>query len=318
MGCWNETCGITQVPIMHNDPVVLILLANVAQHRSADRMDGHSGHCYSNDVWSPFALPIYGIYNDYGSIEDVTEGWNTEWIINSLKKYMIEKPLGSNKYHDVAISKNDLSIENLLDWIHESRVEVKGIRENNPLGFMMVHAWAWEHLSNGKPTWNDDDPLEKVIQDGREYYLAMQKLAATSEQDNSLAQWRRSNGNVIDDHHNAFYALGESGCRLDSYSMVRYGIRPYHKLFDAYAMAGHSVDDGLVMDLITEMSKYLCFHTNMEALRKTYMPQAGKGHQNQDYDRFIRLNEVANKWMRKRQDEWNAEYGDSEENEEVA
>ena len=28
MGCWNETCGVTQMPIMSGDPVALILLGS--------------------------------------------------------------------------------------------------------------------------------------------------------------------------------------------------------------------------------------------------------------------------------------------------
>jgi hypothetical protein len=63
MGCWNETCGLTNLPILENESAVLVLLAIQSNITSA---------CYTSDFAEPVALPIFGKYNSYGEVEQVT------------------------------------------------------------------------------------------------------------------------------------------------------------------------------------------------------------------------------------------------------
>lgn len=57
MGCWNETCGLTRLPIHYKDQVALFLIEADLQNLS------------SEGTHHPCALPIYGTYNDYGNID---------------------------------------------------------------------------------------------------------------------------------------------------------------------------------------------------------------------------------------------------------
>lgn len=58
MGCWKETCMVTQYPITAGDPVVGFIL------KESDYVSG---------VYRPVSLPIFGNYDDYGNIEDIEE-----------------------------------------------------------------------------------------------------------------------------------------------------------------------------------------------------------------------------------------------------
>lgn len=62
MGCWNKTCGLTQLPIHDGERVVTFLLVKVES--------GYDSYCYNNWAWNLIPLPIYGKYNDYGWMEE--------------------------------------------------------------------------------------------------------------------------------------------------------------------------------------------------------------------------------------------------------
>jgi len=68
MGCFNGTCALTQLPIVCGDNVVVYVLK--ANPYTADDLGGMI--CYSDDLYKPFGLPLYGKYNDYGSVEKIS------------------------------------------------------------------------------------------------------------------------------------------------------------------------------------------------------------------------------------------------------
>lgn len=83
MGCYNETDGITQLPINYGDKVRVFILA-YQNHE----IEG-SGTSYSNEIWCPLSVGIQGTYNDYGGIENIVENFDTEIIINRLKEGLV-------------------------------------------------------------------------------------------------------------------------------------------------------------------------------------------------------------------------------------
>lgn len=56
MGCWNETCGITNLPVFNNDKAVLVPLIRDKFATTDD------------EQWIPAGLPVFGRYDDYGGI----------------------------------------------------------------------------------------------------------------------------------------------------------------------------------------------------------------------------------------------------------
>lgn len=63
MGCWNETCLLTRLPIQSDEDAVCVLIAERPEITSI---------CYAHDVFTPVTLPIFGKYDDYGSLEQLS------------------------------------------------------------------------------------------------------------------------------------------------------------------------------------------------------------------------------------------------------
>lgn len=63
MGCWNETCMLTHLPIFEDEPTVCFLIA---------RRPGDKDTCFCDDVFTPISLPVSGKYDDYGRLYDTT------------------------------------------------------------------------------------------------------------------------------------------------------------------------------------------------------------------------------------------------------
>lgn len=113
MGCWNKTCGLSNLHISGGDEVYVFPL----------EQNNDNGRCYSTAFWSPVMLPFTAIYDDYGGGEESSK--NIQYTLNGLKKYLIEMPLGDNEYHDIAVSKDILDEELFYRAVDEGRLKVK-------------------------------------------------------------------------------------------------------------------------------------------------------------------------------------------------
>jgi hypothetical protein len=84
MGCWNKTCGITQLPIMAGEPVVYFI---IYQSGKADNFP-----CYSSSLgWSIIPIPIYGKYDDYGGCEDdPNQEYKYSFIKQALSSHLVD------------------------------------------------------------------------------------------------------------------------------------------------------------------------------------------------------------------------------------
>lgn len=129
MGCWNKTCGISNLHILAGDQVYVFVLE---QNNDHDR-------CYSTAFWSPVMLPFLSTYDDYGGGENSHE--NIKYILDGLKQCLVEVPLGENEYHDIPVSADKLDEELFFNAVHEGRLKVKGHRRDERLvDFVMLRA----------------------------------------------------------------------------------------------------------------------------------------------------------------------------------
>ncbi len=76
MGCYSTTGFLSRRPIKYGDNVVCFI-ASVRSDVKVNEM------YYPDSIVAPYALPIYGKYNDYGTIEDICMDRNVE----ILEKY---------------------------------------------------------------------------------------------------------------------------------------------------------------------------------------------------------------------------------------
>lgn len=119
MGCWNETCGITQMPIEGGDPVRLFLLVQDSHPRSKEDCLMH----YSTAMWRPFGLPLKGTYDEYGRIENIEEDVLSDYLLESLKEMVVEVP---NRMGEV-FKREELNWTTAIDFLTD-----EGLRVTDP------------------------------------------------------------------------------------------------------------------------------------------------------------------------------------------
>ena len=102
MGCWNATCGLTQLPILHGEKVLLYIL-KPTDHRE-------QGRCYPDELFKPYFLPIKGQYNDYGGIEKVEKNIVSKLLLAAINMNLNDNDIVTREdkrdyYHQLASEK---------------------------------------------------------------------------------------------------------------------------------------------------------------------------------------------------------------------
>lgn len=319
MGCWNETCAITQMPIHVGDPVVLVFLTKVDRHA-----ENHNGFCHVNDIWTPKFLPVFGEYDDYGGLEEIQENWNTEYIVDSLKSELMAVRLSTPTVHtlqdadDLHGEHEDLDLDSfdlsdVLEQIHQDKVWVPGVRQNLPVGWCMMHRWVWDHMTRiMERDWRPNITLDTVVAHGESYYDAMLVKHAevrASSDGSALGMLLKYSRRELVDWFNAFHVFGESSARLDNYGTMS-GIRNYDEILWKLAEAGTPVHDSQVQQVIHALAHLLVFINNMGVLRKFWSPQAGKGSQITSDEAHLALHELCVTKIKERMREYEEQEDD--------
>jgi hypothetical protein len=116
MGCWNKTCGLSNLHITAGTPVYTFVL----EYRTLPVDD----FCYSTSLFRPLLLPFVCEYDDYGGGEN-SSGLSFQLIMNSIKRDLVEVPLGDNQYHDIAVTREEFGERLFFESVHEGRLQIK-------------------------------------------------------------------------------------------------------------------------------------------------------------------------------------------------
>lgn len=122
MGCWNKTCGLSNLHIYAGTPVYVFVLE--------DYRDGTD--CYTTSLFSPLLLPFTSEYNDYGGGKN-SGGPGFEPIMLALKTRLIERNVGENEYHDIAVKRDAFNEELFFHAVHENRLMIGGHSSGKPV-----------------------------------------------------------------------------------------------------------------------------------------------------------------------------------------
>lgn len=129
MGCWNKTCGISNLHIHNGQPVyVFVLEENV----------NRDSFCYSSCLYKPCLLPFNSFYNDYGAGEN-SSGIGLPYILKGLRENLVELEVGENEYHDIAVKRDDFDEDKFFQACHKDRLFVSdGYTQKIPVKFTMM------------------------------------------------------------------------------------------------------------------------------------------------------------------------------------
>lgn len=90
MGSFNVGCGISNIAIEPGDKIGFVILDTGSGPDRIDPEVGMTTLLNEYDLYRPFLPPVFGVYDDYGSIEDIQPSKTTEF----LEKYF-EQDIGT-------------------------------------------------------------------------------------------------------------------------------------------------------------------------------------------------------------------------------
>jgi hypothetical protein len=163
MGCWNGTCGLTNLPIFVGDEVYVFPV--LERPTLGDR----PSFCYTTALYTPSLLPFVAKYNDYGGGED-EGGIALELTMNAIQDILVEMEEGENPYHDIPIKKADFGPHLFWEATHEGRLFHKHYK-NCGIFFAMVRKdvadrifseWKFNEYVGGETGYIRDLTFEKM------------------------------------------------------------------------------------------------------------------------------------------------------------
>lgn len=311
MGCWNKTCGLTNLPIMSGEKTYVFVLERVKEIQD---------HCYSTHLYRPLLLPFVSTYNDYGGGED-SQGSAFVAVMEGIKRCLVEMPLGENKYHDIAVNKDAWDEELFFQSVHENRLRVKyGYDGETEVGFVMmrkdvvddlVNNYEFEeYLGEGKGSTGWKNSYERyrfadVLNDVDAFVDAAMRIMKEEG-------WKWPRMDMI-----AFRRQEEPGVRNRVAEWLRHDLG--YRYSSIVRIRDHIIellvegDRDLACELLIEHLRGMFVNTFMEITRKSWIPGSQEGSQGQEYAPYRALMASMNRVMDARDAEYADEYGDGDE-----
>jgi hypothetical protein len=291
MGCWNKTCGLSNLHITHGDEVYVFVI-----EENTDKTD----RCYTTSFWRPLLLPFTSKYNDYGGGEE-SSGPGFQLIMDSVAKQLVETDLGKNRYHDIAVKKEGFGEEQFFDAVHEHRLfktdyygvtavidfvmmrkdVVDYILENRVIEKYVGEGKGTSGYGNSYVTYKFKDILKDLpeFMDKLEIVADLESASNKPELAETLMELMRSGGLSIFsyDHPNKVSErLRGDNYRVSSIVSERDAVLSLLK-------AGKRAE---AESLVTDLLKGHYIDTFMESTRKNWAPGGHEGSQNQDADEY--------------------------------
>jgi hypothetical protein len=334
MGSWNNTCGLSNLPIHANEEVYVFPI------REKD-LSGYRSHCYANALYDPVLTPFEAKYNDYGAAEDCT-GIMLPRIVYELTRQMVELEQGENKYHDIPVKKDDFDIDKYFEAVHEDRMFVKGYgTANRPVYFTMVRRDVVDRMWNDWTfdMWKGSKGSVPAGFESDEYYVknvTYAKLAELLPQfvDDCIAEYHKDAEELIRPDgvtdevwkimsSNQFRRHFRSALLTDGESFVGHSFRmltdhQHHwdllRFKDLVNDAIGQNDRLAVIEILRLALLGLMVNSIMESTRKIWLPAMHMGSQSEEYDVYRMMNTVTNDVMAQRQAYYDEEnFGEDEE-----
>lgn len=282
MGCWNKTCALSNLHIHAGEPVYVFI---IEQNPLED-------HCYSTHLYSPILLPFYSHYDDYGAGEN-SSGVGLSVIIEALKKLLVEKEVGKNEYHDIAVKRENFDENLLFTSIRENRLYVPNHYsqypnqpEENAIEFVMMRKDVVDKIL-------DEYEIEAYESVEGKINCVKYKFSDIVKDVDFMIDHIKG---LYKEHKSQYFTLFYISSVLATKNSRMKDWIPY---FDSFALGGISsiisvldeVSNFVKADkcesakeLLTDALKGAFIARFMEYTRRSWIPQSGEGSQNIDLD----------------------------------
>jgi hypothetical protein len=301
MGSWNKTCGLTNLHITVGTPVVVFVLTKNLQ---TDSM------CYTTPFFRPLLMPFYSEYNDYGGGEN-SHGFGFKYVIDTLRKSLVERELGENSYHDLAVTRDDFDEEMFFNVCGKNRLQIKNNRgQVEEVTFVMFHKSAVDDI------FENFEQCEFVSEPDGGYHYETYKFSDIAASVPALVDVLM----VVPDDESCFDQImrrydpldtafpkgsnrAKSWLSLNRISEIT-GNRSQSSQIETYVNAKDA--EGLTM-FLTETLKAVYINNFMLMTRKMWMPTSGEGSQEGDHEPYHVLINAMNKILANEKASWDRE-----------
>lgn len=276
MGCWNKTCGLSNLHIYSGMPVYVFVL---------EENTTNTDRCYTTSYWKPVALPFESFYNDYGGGEQSSS--NLDIILSGIKQVMREIDDNGHSFYS-----EDLNEEKFFEAVHGSNLQTT---DCHIIDFVMFRKDIVDHIlenrvceyyvGNGKGTsgWKNNyiqykftdlvDDIPKFIDQFAETLDASNSLFLSSFEFLHLQLGRSFETKV------AGYLRSVDGYRLSRIIRLETVLRNF------LTNGKRAEAETFVSDLL----KFSFINEFMESTRKLWIPAGHEGSQSSDISGYREL-----------------------------
>jgi hypothetical protein len=172
---------------------------------------------------------------------------------------------------------------------------------SNDVGLMMIHRFVYEYLAEHLESHDVLRPYSNsaIAQSGIAFYVAMQEHAKTLDDGGRqlpIFGVRKipfnAEANDWVPFRNPFCLLFSDDRDETSSPLSIVNFNDYRRTLTELAIKQIPVTDEVVKDLIYSLTRFWRFDRNFQLLRKSYMPQAGAGSQDDNTRLYRNLNAV--------------------------
>lgn len=300
MGCWNQTCSLTNLPIKYKDKIVVIplMLTN----------PNINGITYNiNDKCCPICTPIICNYNDYGGIEDVENKDVTLETLKSLKFLFFEKEK-EKKYFNIE------TIEEFFEEILEEKLHIEIDEQIYQVNYLMFHYDLYNKLiynvSNRKlETKNNKKETFKNLWEKKikEFVLKVKN------QNTNNHYHKKTKEELFEEIENLNKDILFSFSNEEKKKILKDISSPSNHLristnyingyvFDIllrFLICEEEYENLTSNEVLTTILDMIMFEKALYLLRKGYLINTGLGHQGNELKLHIIVNEFINSYIKK-------------------
>lgn len=288
MGCWNETCGLSRLPIFVGNEIVCIITASRKPHYA-------SRSYYYDDTAFMFSLPFRGKYNDYGGVEDIEcEDFIKDFLMQ--KEYFIGNRRDDELNAFIPESFEDL-IENISDgdgvYVNLDVLDFDAVLDgkNQHIGKKkeLIYLTLWMCHAELYDSFVDTVKKEELYGD---YYTTKLRNDITGciENIKELNKFRSSNLFTMEMHQSSFRGTCLCGREFDMIGYTAQQIISDEENADNY---------------IAKLEESARFAVAMDISRNAFFGQSGYGSQSDDMELQKITAEFICKFVKERTDENN-------------
>jgi len=246
MGSWNETCGLSGLPIEENTKALLFPLTSGMGEGS-----NHSGFSYPTGLWQPMMLPFYGIYSSYGTLDNPSCA-SLELNIRMFQSYGIEW--------------SDTTLYDLERGTLSGRLGRLG--QTGPIGQMLIRQDIWDAFLDLQPEHRAQCRL------GTELWVQYER--SHEDTDTIMGQFGMEEyfRGFYPQHGSFFFAL--FGTSLPDFKWFALNVRD--------DIRKNLVSSDTLQAVAYEFADVVHVNRVMALVRRAWGPQTGKGSQNAEWD----------------------------------